>query len=487
MGLLSTAKMATRGRHGTNGETWGRPASSLWVTPASAQVPVHYRSAAAVLGFAGCAGENANEGHQGRDARLRRGLAQLPFRQAHDRRGHRRLERVRRGLRLARRRHRDRAPGPARGRAGGRRARAHLRRALQRHPAGLRRRRRPGASAPSRTRCSTPRPRRSACPATSCSAARCATASASTGRTARPGASITRATTSRRSPTSTASRRSAARCARRSFTALKTNIFIYEAAARPQGLAPGLRRAVLSRAQRRPERAAQSAHAPGSASARAPGRTSTCCSTSTSTPRPKAISRSCAPSPTSTCSGSRSTPSAQRRWATSAAHSPHPISSCETLLGLREFLPYFREQAMDVAIIDTPWNGVWQSMKIAAAAEAHEVNVAPHNFYGHLCTMMNAHFAAAVPNLRIMETDIDRLAWDDELFTHRAGVSRTAIWWCPTGRAGADPQRGRHPSPSAEGRPPRPARLRPEEIGRTPPAHPGGRCPQSCPGARRRG
>ena len=98
--------------------------------------------------------------------------------------------------------------------------------------------------------------------------------------------------------------------------------------------------------------------------------------------------------------------------------SPHPVSSCETLLGLREFLPYFREQAMDVAIIDTPWNGVWQSMKIAAAAEAHEMNVAPHNFYGHLCTMMNAHFCAAVPNLRIMETDIDRIAWDHELFTH---------------------------------------------------------------------
>jgi len=98
--------------------------------------------------------------------------------------------------------------------------------------------------------------------------------------------------------------------------------------------------------------------------------------------------------------------------------SPHPVSSCETLLGLREFLPYFREQAVDVAIIDTPWNGVWQSMKIAASAEAHEVNVAPHNFYGHLCSMMNAHFCAAVPNLRIMEIDIDRLEWDHELFTH---------------------------------------------------------------------
>ena len=99
------------------------------------------------------------------------------------------------------------------------------------------------------------------------------------------------------------------------------------------------------------------------------------------------------------------------------SHSPHPISSCETLLGLREFLPYFRAQSMDVAIVDVPWNGAWQSMKIAAAAEAHEVNVAPHNFYGHLCTMMNAHFAAAVPNLRIMEIDIDRIAWDHELFS----------------------------------------------------------------------
>ncbi|HZB90128.1 MAG TPA: mandelate racemase/muconate lactonizing enzyme family protein [Stellaceae bacterium] len=103
--------------------------------------------------------------------------------------------------------------------------------------------------------------------------------------------------------------------------------------------------------------------------------------------------------------------------ATIRRHSPFPISSCETLFGIREFLPYFREQAMDVAIIDTVWNGVWQAMKIAALAEAHEVNVAPHNFYGHLCSFMNAHFAAAVPNLRIMEIDIDRLPWDHELFT----------------------------------------------------------------------
>jgi len=100
------------------------------------------------------------------------------------------------------------------------------------------------------------------------------------------------------------------------------------------------------------------------------------------------------------------------------SQSRHPIASCETLIGVQQFLPFLREQAVDVAIVDTPWNGVWQSMKIAAAAEAHEVNVACHNFYGHLCTMINAHFCAAVPNLRIMEVDIDRIAWDRELFTH---------------------------------------------------------------------
>lgn len=100
------------------------------------------------------------------------------------------------------------------------------------------------------------------------------------------------------------------------------------------------------------------------------------------------------------------------------AQGRQPIASCETLIGVRNFLPYFQQQAVDVAIVDTIWNGVWQSMKIAAAADAHDVNVAPHNFYGDLCTMMNVHFAAAVPNLRIMEVDVDRLPWERELFTH---------------------------------------------------------------------
>ena len=97
--------------------------------------------------------------------------------------------------------------------------------------------------------------------------------------------------------------------------------------------------------------------------------------------------------------------------------SPHAIASCESIITPTAYLPFLRLQAMDVAIIDAVWNGAWQSMKIAALADAHQVNIAPHNYYGHLATMISAHLSAAVPNLRIMETDVDRGPWDEELFT----------------------------------------------------------------------
>jgi L-alanine-DL-glutamate epimerase-like enolase superfamily enzyme len=92
-----------------------------------------------------------------------------------------------------------------------------------------------------------------------------------------------------------------------------------------------------------------------------------------------------------------------------------PLASCESLFGTRGFKPFFEHYAMDVAIVDVPWNGIWQSAKIAAMAEAYEVNVAPHNFYGHLSTMMSAHFCAAIPNFRVMEIDIDDVPWKDSL------------------------------------------------------------------------
>jgi L-alanine-DL-glutamate epimerase-like enolase superfamily enzyme len=98
-------------------------------------------------------------------------------------------------------------------------------------------------------------------------------------------------------------------------------------------------------------------------------------------------------------------------------HTTIPIASCECLFGRRDYRPYFENASMDVAIIDIPWNGFSESLKIAAMADTYELNVAPHNFYGHLSTMMSAHLAAVVPNLRIMETDPDVVPWHDDLFT----------------------------------------------------------------------
>jgi L-alanine-DL-glutamate epimerase-like enolase superfamily enzyme len=94
-----------------------------------------------------------------------------------------------------------------------------------------------------------------------------------------------------------------------------------------------------------------------------------------------------------------------------------PIASLESIYGRRAYKPFFETYAVDVAVIDVPWNGLMESLKIAAMAEAYEVNVAPHNFYGHLATLMSAHFCAAVPNFRIMEIEGDDVPWKDDLVT----------------------------------------------------------------------
>lgn len=92
-----------------------------------------------------------------------------------------------------------------------------------------------------------------------------------------------------------------------------------------------------------------------------------------------------------------------------------PIASCESLFHRRQFRPFLEHNAVDVAIVDVPWNGILEAVKIASMCEAFEINCAPHNFYGNLSTMMSAHFCAAIANFRIMEIDIDDVPWKDEV------------------------------------------------------------------------
>jgi len=114
------------------------------------------------------------------------------------------------------------------------------------------------------------------------------------------------------------------------------------------------------------------------------------------------------------------------------SRAPCPIASCESITGRRAFRPFFDAYAQDVAIIDVIWNGFLESVKIASMAEAYEVNVAPHNYYGHLCSSVSAHFCAVVPNFRVMEIDIDSVSWRDELFVN-APVIENGELILPTG------------------------------------------------------
>lgn len=95
-----------------------------------------------------------------------------------------------------------------------------------------------------------------------------------------------------------------------------------------------------------------------------------------------------------------------------------PIASLESLHGLKQYRPFLQQYAVDVAVVDVPWNGLWESIRIATLADAFEVDVAPHNFYGELATLMSAHFCAAVPNFRIMEYEGDDVPWRSEYVTH---------------------------------------------------------------------
>lgn len=94
------------------------------------------------------------------------------------------------------------------------------------------------------------------------------------------------------------------------------------------------------------------------------------------------------------------------------------ICSGENLYSTRDFRSYFEQHAMDIASIDIIWNGFSQSKKIADMAETYEINITPHNYYSHLATFISANFSAVVPNFKILEVDIDDVPWKDELVTN---------------------------------------------------------------------
>ena len=95
-----------------------------------------------------------------------------------------------------------------------------------------------------------------------------------------------------------------------------------------------------------------------------------------------------------------------------------PIASLEAVLGRRALRPFLDAQAVDVAIVDVVFNGMMESVKMAALLDSYEVNVAAHNSHGPLGSLMSAHFCAVIPNFRVLEYDDDETPWRSQLLTH---------------------------------------------------------------------
>ena len=93
------------------------------------------------------------------------------------------------------------------------------------------------------------------------------------------------------------------------------------------------------------------------------------------------------------------------------------ICTGENLFYMSDYLTYFENHSADMFMIDVPWNGFSQSKKVGDLAEVFQHNIAPHNYYSHLSTFVSASLCASLPNVRIMEIDIDVIPWKDELTT----------------------------------------------------------------------
>lgn len=114
-------------------------------------------------------------------------------------------------------------------------------------------------------------------------------------------------------------------------------------------------------------------------------------------------------------------------WLEADAHDPGPllaargtgvrIASCEAVHTARDYRPYLAAGAVDVPIVDVVWNGLPESVRIAALADTYDLNIAPHNCAGHLATFMSAQLAAVTTNLAVLEYDVDGVPWRDEVFT----------------------------------------------------------------------
>tara|TARA_Y100001960_G_scaffold145541_1_gene154257 strand:- start:388 stop:918 length:531 start_codon:yes stop_codon:yes gene_type:complete len=86
-----------------------------------------------------------------------------------------------------------------------------------------------------------------------------------------------------------------------------------------------------------------------------------------------------------------------------------PFAIGEEFASKWQFLPYIERGITNYARVDVcNVGGFTEAMKVAGWAEAHYIDLMPHNPLGPICTAASVHLGAAVPNFSWLEVNLQR-------------------------------------------------------------------------------
>lgn len=97
-----------------------------------------------------------------------------------------------------------------------------------------------------------------------------------------------------------------------------------------------------------------------------------------------------------------------------------PFAVGEEFSSKWQFLPFIERHLTDFARVDIcNVGGFTEAMKVAGWAEAHYIDLMPHNPLGPVCTAATIHLAAAVPNFAWLEV---RVTQAENLYSGKTGA-----------------------------------------------------------------
>lgn len=106
---------------------------------------------------------------------------------------------------------------------------------------------------------------------------------------------------------------------------------------------------------------------------------------------------------------------------------PVPFAVGEEFSSKWQFLPFIERHLTDFARLDIcNVGGFTEAMKIAGWAEAHYIDLMPHNPLGPVCTAATIHLAAAVPNFASLEV---RVTQTENLYYGADGLDDAALFF----------------------------------------------------------